>query len=133
MTYSELMQAFFERSVALQWYWTIYVIVIGGVLGFSTLRRQAQWLTTLLVTVLFAMFAFKNLGAIEATRAERQAIAAALKATPATTAEIQRSRDVIEPTLALSEPSGVGLFHFACDLLTIAAIWTKEWRRQRVK
>jgi len=80
MTYRELMQAFFERSLALQGYWTIYVIVIGGVLGFSTLRRQAQWLTTLLVTVLFAMFAFKNLGAIEATLAERQAIAAALKA-----------------------------------------------------
>ena len=42
MSYSELMQAYFERSTALQWYWTIYVIVIGGVLGFSTLR-PSRW------------------------------------------------------------------------------------------
>ncbi len=40
MNYSELIQAYFERSVALQWYWTIYVLVIGGVVGFSTFRQR---------------------------------------------------------------------------------------------
>ena len=28
MNYSELIQAYFERSVALQWYWTIYVVAV---------------------------------------------------------------------------------------------------------
>jgi hypothetical protein len=112
---------------------TCHPAVVHAVSLDSTFPISPASINKFLVTVLFAMFAFKNLGAIEATRAERQAIAAALRATPATTAEIQRSRDFIEPTLALSEPSGVGLFHIACDLLTIAAIWTKEWRRQRVK
>ena len=32
MNYSELIQAYFERSTALQWYWTIYVIVIAVLL-----------------------------------------------------------------------------------------------------
>jgi hypothetical protein len=43
MSYSELVHTYFERSVALQWYWTIYVIVIGGVLGFSTFRQGRNW------------------------------------------------------------------------------------------
>ena len=62
MSYSELIQAYFERSVALQWYWTIYVLVIGGVGGFSIFRQRPEMVTTLLVTLLYAGFAFKNLG-----------------------------------------------------------------------
>src|SRR6267154_6877148 len=77
MNYSELIQAYFERSVALQWYWTIYVLVIGGIVAFSTFRLQRQLVTTILITILFACFAFKNEGAIEATAEEREAIRAA--------------------------------------------------------
>jgi len=32
MKYAELTQLYFDRSNALQWYWTIYVLVIGGLL-----------------------------------------------------------------------------------------------------
>ena len=64
MNYHELIQAYFERSVALQWYWTVYVLVIGGVLGFSTFRQRPELVTTILVTVLYLGFAYKNLGAI---------------------------------------------------------------------
>ena len=42
MHYSQLIQAYFERSTALQWYWTVYVLVIGGVLGFSTFRQRPE-------------------------------------------------------------------------------------------
>src|SRR5207245_1911052 len=42
MNYSELIQAYFERSVALQWYWTIYVLVIGGVLGGSGVATKEK-------------------------------------------------------------------------------------------
>src|SRR5207302_11048543 len=96
MSYSELIQAYFERSVALQWYWTVYVLVIGGVLGFSTFRQRPELATTVLVTILYACFAYKNLGAIEATAAERQAILLAVKDYPASgssAADIRLARD----------------------------------------
>src|SRR5262249_28552687 len=82
MKYSELLQAYFDRSTALQWYWTIYIIVIGGVLAFSSFRQHKDVLVTILVTALYACFAYKNLGAIEATIVERQAILGHIKAFP---------------------------------------------------
>src|SRR5437588_7136084 len=82
MNYSELIQAYFERSTALQWYWTIYVIVIGGALGFSTFRQRPEPVTVVLITVLYACFAYKNLGAIEVTLMERHAFLSAIKGYP---------------------------------------------------
>jgi hypothetical protein len=134
MSYSELIQAYFERSTALQWYWTIYVIVIGGVLGFSTFRQRPETVTVVLVTILYACFAYKNLGAIEVTLMERQAIFSAIKEYPASgpkAEDIKRVRDALEPMMPLSEPTGVRYFHLACDLLTVAALWAKEWRRRK--
>lgn len=134
MNYSELVQAYFERSVALQWYWTIYVIVIGGVGGFSTLRHRPEVVTTLLVTILFAGFAYKNLGAIVATAEERQAIRLAAKDYPDTgpnAADITRVRDKLEPKMPEYDVAGAQYFHVACALLTIAFVWTKEWQRRK--
>lgn len=135
MSYSELIRAYFERSTALQWYWTVYIIVIGGILGFSTLRERPEIVTAILVTILYGCFAYKNLGAIEDTLAERQAIRIAIKDYPASgsnAADIERVRKVLEPTLAFSDAEGVRYFHVACDLLTIAAVWAKEWRRREL-
>ena len=64
MNYSELVQLYFERSNSLQSYWTLYVVVIGGLLAFSSIRKQGDRLTTLLVSILFSFFAYKNLDAI---------------------------------------------------------------------
>lgn len=55
MSFDQLIQLYFERSNALQSYWTVYVIVIGGLLAFSSLRRDPDPLTTLLLTVLSLM------------------------------------------------------------------------------
>src|SRR5438034_10574203 len=102
MSYNELIQAYFERSVALQWFWTIYVLVIGGVGGFSIFRQRPQLVTTLLVTILYCGFAYKNLGAIEATAEERQAIRSIIKEYPDTgpsAADIKRVRDKLEPKM----------------------------------
>ena len=134
MSYSELVQAFFERSVALQWYWTVYVAVIGGILGFSTLRQRPETVTVVLVTILYACFAYKNLGAIEVTLMERGAIFSAIKDYPASGEkgeDVRRVREALEPVLPLSEPTGVRYFHLACDLLTIAILWAKEMRRRK--
>src|SRR5260370_39038197 len=121
MTYSELIQAYFERSVALQWYWTVYVLVIGGVLGFSTFRLRPELVTTILVTILFACFAFKNEGAIEATAEEREAIRAAFvhyRPTGVNAADVNLVRAKVEPTLSEYDIPGARYFHIACALLT---------------
>jgi hypothetical protein len=134
MNYSDLVQAYFERSTALQWYWTIYIVVIGGALGFSTLRQRPELATTILVTVLYACFAYKNVGAIEATATERQAILSAIRAYPAgpfNPDDISMARAALEPVMPDYDISGARYFHFACDLLTVAVVWVKEWHRRR--
>jgi hypothetical protein len=131
MNYHELIQTYFERSTALQWYWTVYVLVIGGVLGFSTFRQRPELVTTVLVAILFGCFAYKNLGAIEATAEERQAILVAIKEYPVSNAIPPRFRERIEPTLPEYDIAGARYFHLACDLLTFAFLWAKEWRRRK--
>src|SRR5262249_43310430 len=134
MNYHELIQTYFERSVALQWYWTIYVLVIGGVLGFSTFRQRPELVTTVLVTILYLAFAYKNLGAIEATAEEREAVRAALKQYPASgpnADDVKRVRDRLEPQIPEYDIPGARYFHIACDLLTVGFLWVKEWRRRK--
>ncbi len=131
MDYSTLIQAYFERSTAMQWYWTIYVIVIGGALGFSTFRQRPELVTTVLVTVLYACFAYKNLGAIEATARERQAILSAIRAYPDQGPHLEANRKLLEPTMPDYDVSAARYFHLGCDLLTIAYVWAKEWRRRK--
>jgi hypothetical protein len=136
MTYSELIQAYFERSVALQSYWTIYVLVIGGVLAFSAFRQQKDFVTTILVSLLYIGFAYKNLGAIEATLGERQALVTVIKQYPASvpdTTDLKRIREVLEPTLTWQEYEGVRNFHVMCDLLTIAFLLAREVRRKKTE
>ncbi len=134
MSYPELIQTYFERSTALQWYWTIYVLVIGGVLGFSAFRQRPELVTTILVTILYGCFAYKNLGAIEATAEERQGILAAIREYPASgSQDIGRVRNQLEPSLPDYDIAGARYFHIACDALTILFLWVKEWRRNRTE
>jgi hypothetical protein len=133
MNYHELIQTYFERSVALQWYWTVYVLVIGGVLGFSTFRRQPELITTILVGALYVGFAYKNLGAIEATAEEREAIRSAIKSyqpSGPNAADVTRVREKLEPTLPEYDIAGARYFHLLCDLLTLVFLGVKEWRRR---
>ena len=132
MTYSELVQLYFERSNALQSYWTLYVVVIGGLLAFSSLRARRDWLTTLIVSVLFSFFAYKNLDAIRETSAQRFAALHALQQSlPAPSdAPANVVHTLLGPTLTPPEFAGVRTFHITSDLLTIAALWTMERRRR---
>lgn len=134
MSYSELIQAYFERTTALQWYWTIYIIVIGGILAFSVFRQRPETVTVVFLTILYACFAYKNLGAIEVSLLERQAFLAAITEYPtdgSNAEDVKRVRDKLEPILPLAEPTGTRYFHIMCDLLTIAAIWAKEMQRRK--
>ena len=137
MNYADLVELYFARSNALQWYWTVYVVVIGGLLAFSSLRQRPDVVTAVLVTVLYACFAYKNLGAIRDVTMERFAILSLIKEAPPAQADApagtdpRRVRDVLEPTLNPPDYPGVRNFHVACDVLTVAALWAMEWRRRR--
>src|SRR5262249_34232869 len=92
-----------------------------------------ELLTTVLVTILYACFAYKNLGAIEATAEERQAILLAIKDYPDTgtnAADVKRVRERLEPVLPPYDIAGPRSFPLACDLLTWAFLGVKERRRQ---
>jgi len=134
MRYSELVQLYFDRSNALQWYWTLYVVVAGGLLAFSSLRVRPDLITAILVTILFAMFAYKNMGAIGDTTAQRLAALNAIQTYPTTEQDgpsVQRARTILEPTMAVPACEGVRNFHISSDILVIAAVWAMELRRRR--
>ena len=135
MNYNELIQLYFERSNAMQQYWNLYVVIVGGVLAFSSLRKQPAGITTALVCILFALFAYENLGAMKDTTAQRFAALEAIKqfdsggaATPS-----KQVRDPLEPTLTPATFGSVKATHIISDLLTIAALWAMELRRRRLK
>ncbi len=134
MQYDELIRLFFERSNALQWYWTLYVLVIGGLLMISALRVRRDVFTCILITVLFSFFAYKNLGAIHDVTVQRLAISQAIDQyvpVPSDGAEVEQIRKRLEPTLVTPAYAGVRNFHILCDVLTIAVFWTMELRRIR--
>jgi hypothetical protein len=130
MRYADLIQLYFERSSALQWYWTLYVVIVGGLLAFSSLRQRRDAVTEVLVTVLFCFFAYKNLGAIRDTTFQRYAAVRAIHEFPAADVD-KRMGEILEPTLVAPEWDGIRNFHIASSVLTVAAIWAMEWRRIR--
>jgi len=136
MNYNELIQLFFERSTAMQSYWNLYVLIVGGLLAFSSLRKRPAAITTLVVSILFLLFAYKNLDAMYDTTQQRFATLQAIKqfdTTGSTTPTPKPVRDLIEPTLNPATYSSVRATHVTSDVLTIAALWAMELRRRRLK
>ena len=131
MTYSELIQLYFERSGALQSYWTLYVVIIGGLLAFSSLRKEPDRLTTLLVSILFVCFAHNNLGAIHDATEQRLAVLSAIHEAGGDGGEPTKGRTSIEATLQPPEYEGVRNFHWTADVLTLLTLWAMERRRKR--
>lgn len=133
MTYAELVQLYFERSTALQNYWTLYVVILGGLLAFSSLRQIPNRLTTILITVLFLSFAYKNCGAIVDVTRQREATFEAIQAEAARSEQGNgfplRSANLL-PTMVGTNVAGVRRFHVFCDVLTVITLWSMEWRRR---
>jgi hypothetical protein len=119
MKYDELIQLYFERSNALQGYWTLYVVIVGGVLAFSSLRKQSAAVTTLIVTILTV------------TRQRHATLAAIKQADSNVAAEIKPLRDLLEPTLTPAPESSTKRTHLVSDILTILGLWAMEFRRRR--
>src|SRR5207245_1465277 len=123
------------RSNALTWYWTVYIVVIGGVLGFSSFRQKQDRVKSIIVAVLYVCFAYKNLGAIGDVTEQRMAVLQSIKGYPVGNSETELAtarsfRQSIEPTLVTPEYGGIRNFHILCDVLTISAIWAMERRRR---
>src|SRR6266481_6395324 len=135
MNYNELIQLYFERSNAMQQYWNLYVIIVGGVLAFSSLRKQPAAITTALVCILFALFAYENLDAMKDTTAQRFATLEAIKQfdSGVSATASKQVRDLLEPTLTPATFGSVKVTHITSDLLTIAALCAMELRRRRLK
>ena len=136
MNYNELIQLFFERSNAMQAYWNLYVIIVGGVLAFSSMRKQPAAITTLLVCVLFGLFAFNNLDAMRDCTAQRFAVLKTIKDFDPGTAPTSASkqvRELLEPTLTPATYGSVRTTHVTSDILTIAALCAMELRRRRLR
>lgn len=131
MNYNELIQLYFERSGALQSYWTLYVVIVGGLLAFSSLRKEPDLVTTSLISVLFICFAFKNMGAIEESSIQRLAVLKAIREMPAASAG--NTKEYLDPTLNPPEVKGVRNFHMTSDFLTLITLWAMERRRRRTK
>jgi hypothetical protein len=131
MKYDQLIQLYFERSNALQWYWTLYVVVIGGLLAISNLRLRRDLLTVCLVTVLYGFFACKNLGAIHDATMQRSATLEAIHRYPTSDLDLPTKtvRELLEPTLVQPSYDGIRNFHVGCDLLVIFLLWAMERRR----
>jgi hypothetical protein len=133
MKYDQLIQLYFERSNALQAYWTLYVVIVGGLLAFSSLRKLPAAVTTLIVTLLFGLFAYENMDAILTVTRQRHATLAAIKQSDSgsTAAEIKPVRDLLEPTLTPAAESAVQRTHLVSDLLTVLGLWAMELRRRK--
>jgi hypothetical protein len=134
MNYNGLIRLYFERSTAMQSYWNLYVLIVGGLLAFSSLRKQPGAVSTALVCILFALFAYKNLDAMYDTTQQRFATVQAIKqfdgggAVPSA----KPVRDLIEPTLTPASYGSVRATHVTSDILTIAALCAMEFRRRRL-
>ncbi len=136
MNYNELIRLYFERGNAMQNYWNLYVLIVGGILAFSSLRKQPAAITTLLVCLLFALFAYENLGAMKDCTAQRFAALAAIKqfdANGGATINPKPVRDLLEPTLTPATWQSVRVTHLTSDVLTIVALVAMELRRRRLR
>ena len=135
MNYNELIQLYFERSNALQGYWNLYVVVVGGLLAFSSLRKQPAAITTLIVSALFCLFAYENHDAIQVATGQRLATHEAITKFDAAGASptAKEVRDVLEPTLTPASHGSVRMTHLISDILVLAGLWAMEWRRRRLK
>jgi hypothetical protein len=88
-------------------------------------------LTTLIVSVLFGLFAYENLDAIQQTTVVRYRALDAIKQSDASAPEVKAVRELLEPALTPATMSSVRTTHLVSDILTIAALWAMELRRRK--
>src|SRR4051812_5617347 len=97
------------------------------------MRKERDAVTTGLVTVLFCIFAYKNVGGIRDITMHRFAVVEALKGQAAAGDPITgRVASLIEPTMVPPPWEEGRNTHVISDVLTVAAVWAMEMRRRRL-
>ena len=127
MNQTDLITLYFERSNALQSLWTLYVVIIGGLLAFSSLRQRPDIWTTALVAVLYVIFAVRNLGGIRDVTVQRLAVRDAIQRAE----EAAPTRQALLPTLLPPTYEEGRNVHLVTDALVILALAAIELRRRR--
>ena len=131
MRYGELLQMYFERSVALQNLWTVYLVVIGGLLAVAAMRRRPDVVAGGLATALYLVFAYRNLGGVADATAQRFAVLDAIRHCATDAANDAEARRAIEPTLTPPSYAAGRNVHVGCDAATVVTLWALQWRRWR--
>ena len=134
MTYNDLMLLFFERSNALQAFWTIYVTVIGALVAFCATRTRVGLFTMVTITVGFVAFASVNLSGMRDIESQRLAAKEALKEFPlpeekAERSKIEFAKSHLHDTLSPPSVNSVTAFHILADVLTVSALWIMSYRK----
>ena len=134
MNYSDLVQLYFDRSTAMQNYWNLYVLVVGGLLAFSscannTQRSPPRW------SRYSSRFLPTRTRAMKDVTAQRFALLDSIgRRRPAAVARaIPRDARTLEPTLTPATYASVKLTHITSDVLTILALVAMELRRRSLR
>lgn len=133
MDFIQTVTLFFQRDDAMQSYWTFYVTVVLGYIGFFGAASPSKYLRPLcvLATAAFCGFGIVNLAAIRETDAQRIELASTIRRfKPSSTLPAERLAAV---QATLGQPSSltvVTVFHLIGDLLVIGAIWAIVYAKQ---
>lgn len=133
MEYKDLIQLYFERSNALQVFWTIYVTVVGAILTVLAAREKRDIVVASIMTLGFAAFAAVNLDAMHDVTVQRIQTRNAIRNYEPTKSEpgLEKLRPMLEPTLKVPAVESIARFHIAADALTIAGIWVLALRKRK--
>jgi hypothetical protein len=131
MKYNDLVQLFFERSNALQTFWTIWVAVVGAFLAFAVAREKPGLWMTIFLTVGFSIFAYVNRLGMEDVSVQRLAAMNAIKAYPLPDRDenkderkaLESVRKTIEDSLSPPGVEDVKNYHLLVDVLVLAILW----------
>lgn len=130
MDFKDVAGHLFERSNAMQSFWSYYITISGALLAFFGSSRRSIPLTILL-TVAFIGIAAANLGGMKNVAQQRVALRALLMHAGTEKADqvfkIPLPSDtVVKAYLDFPPPppvKGVVTTHLCCDAMVIAAIW----------
>jgi hypothetical protein len=130
MDFKDVAGHLFERSNAMQSFWSYYIAVSGALLAFFGTSRRSIPLTILL-TVAFIGIAAANLGGMKNVAQQRVALRALLMQARTENADKVfkvplPSEAVVAAYLDVPPPppvNGVIATHLCCDVVIIAAIW----------
>jgi len=136
MRFADLVSLYFQQSNMLQTYWTVYVVVIGGLLAVAAIRKEPDFLAGALATLLYCSFAYKNMSALTDLTSTRYATLQSIQqydpsAAPADKGPIEVFKANVVPTLQGPSVESVRTFHIYCDVITMATMWGLQLNRLR--